>query len=157
MYAGTRGYWVYRSTNGGENWELVNSGMGEDKYVLSLLVTNAGFLFAGLDYYGMYRSVNKVTDVKDELQSPEKFYLFQNFPNPFNPSTSIQYAIGSRQFVQLKVYDILGNEIATLVNEYKPAGTYEVEFDGSNFSSGVYLYILRVAEQQFTGKMVYQK
>ncbi|MBW7842795.1 MAG: LamG domain-containing protein, partial [Ignavibacterium sp.] len=66
-----------------------------------------------------------LTDVKDETQLPTEFALLQNYPNPFNPSTNIQYAIANRQFVQLKVYDVLGNEIATLVNEEKSAGTYE--------------------------------
>ncbi len=154
MFAGTRGYWVYRSTNGGENWGLINTGMGEDRYVLSLLTTSDGYLFAGLDYYGMYRSVNKVTDVDiDETAPPEKFYLYQNYPNPFNPSTSIQYAIGSRQFVQLKVYDVLGEEIATLVNEEKPAGSYNVQFTLNNLSSGIYFYQLKAGNYLETKKM----
>jgi hypothetical protein len=60
IYAETRGYWVYRSTVGGNNFDLINSGMGQDKYVLSLGASKSGYLFAGMDYYGIYRSVNKV-------------------------------------------------------------------------------------------------
>ncbi len=71
-----------------------------------------------------------------------KFNLEQNYPNPFNPSTSIKYAISNKQFVSLKVYDVLGNDVATLVSEQKPAGIYEIEFDASNLSSGIYYYRL---------------
>ena len=71
-----------------------------------------------------------------------KFNLEQNYPNPFNPSTSIKYAISNKQFVSLKVYDVLGKDVATLVSEQKPAGIYEIEFDASNLSSGIYYYRL---------------
>ena len=91
-----------------------------------------------------------------------EFILEQNYPNPFNPRTSIQYAIGSRQFVMLKVYDVLGNEVATLVNEEKPAGEYEFEFNVDQvsrpeISSGVYFYQLKVGSFIQTKKMVYFK
>jgi hypothetical protein len=85
------------------------------------------------------------------------FSLHQNFPNPFNPSTSMQYTIGSRQFVTLKVYDLLGREVATLVNEEKPAGEYEVEFDGSNLPSGIYFYQLKAGSFVETKKMILLK
>ena len=88
------------------------------------------------------------------VESPTKFSLEQNYPNPFNPVTSIKYVVGSLQNVTLKVYDILGNEIETLVNEEKPAGTYEVEFDGSGFPSGVYFYKLEAGNFIETRKMV---
>lgn len=83
-----------------------------------------------------------VVSVNDERIKIDDFELFQNYPNPFNPTTIIQYAINSRQFISLNVYDVLGNEIAILVNEEKPSGTYEVEFDASNLPSGVYMYRL---------------
>ena len=83
--------------------------------------------------------------------------LFQNYPNPFNPSTNIQYAISSRQIVSLKVYDVLGNEVATLVNEEKPAGIYEVIFNASNFSSGIYFYQLRSGSFIDVKKMILLK
>ena len=92
-----------------------------------------------------------VTDIQDQITlQPEEFYLSQNYPNPFNPVTVIRYSIpnvethrdASLRKVTLKVYDILGREIITLVNEEKPAGTYEVEFNGSKYASGVYFYQL---------------
>jgi uncharacterized Ntn-hydrolase superfamily protein len=94
----------------------------------------------------------------DEENIPvNEFYLYQNSPNPFNPTTSIQYAIGSRQFVQLKVYDVLGNEIAILVNEEKPAGTYEVEFQATGLPSGIYFYQLKAGSSIETKKMVFMR
>ncbi|MCW9098042.1 MAG: gliding motility-associated C-terminal domain-containing protein, partial [Ignavibacteriaceae bacterium] len=77
------------------------------------------------------------------------FVLYQNYPNPFNPSTKISWQSPVGSWQSLKVYDILGNEVATLVNEYKPAGRYEIEFDGhsdegQNMPSGVYFYQLRI-------------
>lgn len=85
------------------------------------------------------------------------FELYQNYPNPFNPGTSLQYAIGSMQFVTLKVYDLLGSEVATLVNEEKPAGSYKVSFDASQLPSGVYYYRLQGREFSQTKKMILLK
>lgn len=98
------------------------------------------------------------SDVIDDKILPAKFVLEQNYPNPFNPSTSIQYAIASSQFVTLKAYDILGNEIATLVNEEKLMGRYEVDFQSTvgslQLASGVYYYQLRAGSFVETKKMV---
>ena len=79
----------------------------------------------------------------NESTLPSKFILHQNYPNPFNPVTTIKYSIPQSDFVNLRIYDMLGREIETLVNEEKPAGEYYVNFDGTNFSSGVYLYKLQ--------------
>ena len=169
MYAGTVGYWVYTSIDNGENWQLVKSGMGEDKYVLSLLTNSTGYLFAGMDYYGLYKSVNKVvTDVEDINEIPMEFSLEQNFPNPFNPSTKIRFAIPTVEthrdaslLTTLRVYDILGNEVAPLVNEYRSAGSYEVEFQssvgGHQLANGVYFYSLRADNYIQTKKMILLK
>ncbi|MGB5896044.1 MAG: T9SS type A sorting domain-containing protein, partial [Ignavibacteriaceae bacterium] len=102
----------------------------------------------------IFEKIFPATGVEDESSTPENIELFQNYPNPFNPTTSIQYTVSSKQFVNLKVYDVLGNEIVTLVNEDKPGGDYEVEFsakDGSasggnawNLPSGIYFYKLMV-------------
>ena len=94
------------------------------------------------------------TDVNDEpKQIVSGFELLQNYPNPFNPSTKIswQSSVGSHQ--TLKIYNILGTEVATLVDEYKPAGSYEVDFDASDLSSGVYLYKLQSGGNIITKKM----
>ena len=80
---------------------------------------------------------------KDDLHQPEKYYLYQNYPNPFNPMTRINYQIPQDGKVNLKIYDILGNEVKTLLDEHKYAGRYEVEFNASTLPSGVYFYQLR--------------
>jgi|WetSurMetagenome_2_1015567.scaffolds.fasta_scaffold20476_2 hypothetical protein len=95
--------------------------------------------------------------VDQENTTPVEFSLSQNYPNPFNPATSIEYAIGSRQFVTLKVCDLLGEEVATLVNEEQPAGKYEVEFDGSGLSSGIYIYKIAAGNFVETKKMILLK
>jgi hypothetical protein len=96
------------------------------------------------------------SDVEPELTDnyPSTYNLYQNYPNPFNPSTKISYQLPFGSNVSLKVYDILGNEIATLVDEYKPAGMYNVQFTMNNLPSGVYFYQLKVGEFIQTKKMV---
>ncbi|NWG28988.1 MAG: T9SS type A sorting domain-containing protein [Ignavibacteriaceae bacterium] len=93
----------------------------------------------------------------DDAGILKEFSLLQNYPNPFNPKTSIQYVIGSSQFVTLKVYDVLGNEVATLVNEEKPAGSYQVEFSANSLSSGVYYYKLIAGSFSANKKMIILK
>ncbi len=107
--------------------------------------------------YDISDSVFTITypvSTKTEERLPTKFSLEQNYPNPFNPSTSIQYALSKRQFVTLKVYDVLGNEIVTLVNEHKPAGIYEVNFYATRLSSGIYFYRLKAGKFIQTKKML---
>ncbi|MDY0083181.1 MAG: FG-GAP-like repeat-containing protein [Ignavibacteriaceae bacterium] len=118
---------------------------------------------------GNYIYLNNTNPVYVENESghPENFILHQNYPNPFNPSTKIKYSIPSvtlrqaqnENWVSLRVYDILGNEVATLVNAYKPAGNYEVDFNGHSdkgqtLSGGVYFYTLRAGSFVETKKMI---
>jgi len=105
-----------------------------------------------------------VTSVEKKLEVLNEYILFNNYSNPFNPITKIKYQIpnlpAGRQglsFVAIKVYDVLGNEIATLVNEEKPVGEYEVEFDGSKLTSGIYFYRLQAGSFIETKKMVLMK
>ena len=105
-----------------------------------------------------------ITDVEDEDSNPVDFYLSQNFPNPFNPTSKIRFQVAKQGFVSLRVYDVLGIEIAVLVNEEKSAGSYEVEFsaiggsasggDVYNLSSGIYFYSLVTTEFNKVKKMV---
>jgi len=101
--------------------------------------------------------VDNPTSVKQELISLAEFVLEQNYPNPFNPSTKINYSIPDEGFVSLKFYDVLGEEIETLVNEYQSAGTYEVEFNDSDLSSGIYYYSLQYNNFIETKKMLLLK
>jgi hypothetical protein len=103
---------------------------------------------------GVYGDI-VITDVKKEINNiPVKHELFQNYPNPFNPSTIIRFQIKDLRFVTLKVYDIIGDEIETLVSETKQPGTYEFTFDGSRFGSGVYFCKLIAGNYTETKKML---
>lgn len=93
------------------------------------------------------------TSTENEITLPQDFVLDQNYPNPFNPATIIKYSIPFNTNVSIRVYDILGNEIAALVNENKNAGVFEVKFNGEGLSSGIYLYQLRAANFVETRKM----
>jgi plastocyanin len=95
--------------------------------------------------------------VSDDELIAEKFELNQNYPNPFNPSTRISYAIPRASFVNLKVYDIIGNEIAVLVNEEKQAGNYQIDFDATELTGGVYFYQLLTGSFVETKKMILTK
>jgi hypothetical protein len=121
----------------------------------------AGAVINGVTY-------GNITNVEDELEIPTNFSLEQNYPNPFNPTTTIKYSIprhggnanvGTNRDlpVQLKIYDMLGNEIAALVDEQKSPGIYEVTFDGSNLTSGVYFYQLFTGSFSETKKFVLMK
>ncbi len=103
-----------------------------------------------------------VSSIGGENLLPNEIQLYQNYPNPFNPSTKIRFTIPSigtslMKFVQLKIYNILGNEVATLVNEQKEPGYYEIEFEGTNLSSGVYLLSLNLNNTIITRKMMLVK
>jgi hypothetical protein len=122
-----------------------------DKTYPYIIRATAGLLF----WFGIETML--ITDVQDDnMQTsiPSKFTVRQNYPNPFNPTTSIQYEVSNRQFVSLKVYDILGNEVATLVNSEKPAGVYEVEWNAIGLPSGAYFYQLQTEGYVETKKMI---
>jgi len=102
---------------------------------------------------GRWTFINSSAEYADD----DYFYLFQNYPNPFNPVTNLEFGISNLGFVSLKVYDILGKEIKTIVNEIKPAGTYSIVFDGSNLASGIYYYSLEAGEFMDIKKMVLLK
>lgn len=110
-------------------------------------ITDSNFHFIDL-----FTSIQTV-----ETTNPSAFYLSQNYPNPFNPETVISYSILGNSFVMLKVYDINGKDIATLVNEKQNAGSYSVIFNGANYSSGIYYYTLSAGDFKQARKMVLQK
>jgi hypothetical protein len=96
-----------------------------------------------------------VTEVRtDDFMQPDKYILYQNYPNPFNPATTINYRIPELSFVTLIVFDVLGNKIATLVNEEKTSGNYEIDFGASELPSGVYFYKLNSNNFSMTKKMI---
>jgi hypothetical protein len=110
----------------------------------------------GYSLYEFKIDTGQTTGIKDTNAGviPKQFALHQNYPNPFNPSTTIQYQIPKANHVTLNVFDVLGREVATLVNEQKPAGTYTVQFEGSGLTSGVYFYRLQSGTYSDTKKLV---
>ncbi|MDH3269120.1 MAG: T9SS type A sorting domain-containing protein, partial [Ignavibacteria bacterium] len=104
-----------------------------------------------------YPRLDSTVFVVDDSELPVVHSLFQNFPNPFNPATTVKYQIPEFSFVTLKVYDVLGSEIVTLVNNGKPAGSYEVEFNATTLPSGVYFYRLQSGSFVETKKMILLK
>ena len=94
---------------------------------------------------------------EEQTSVPDAYSISQNYPNPFNPITTIKYQIPELSFVTLKVYDVLGNEITTLLNEEKPVGSYQIEFDATILSSGVYFYKLQAGNFVKTKKMILLK
>jgi hypothetical protein len=130
------------TTTNSKTYSFVDNNLSSGKYQYRL---------KQIDFDGSFEYSN-IIDI--EISSPDIFNLAQNYPNPFNPTTNIQYALRSGQFVSLKVYDVLGNEVATVVNEEKPAGIYEVNYNAANLPSGVYLYQLKAGEFIKTKKMI---
>jgi hypothetical protein len=95
------------------------------------------------------------SDLKENpLNVPAEFKLFENYPNPFNPSTTFRYSIPTQSKVIIKVYDVIGNEIETLMDEQKSVGTYELTWNAENLPSGVYFYQLKAGDYISTKKMV---
>ena len=102
-------------------------------------------------------SVNYSQVVSTEVSTPTQFELKQNYPNPFNPSTKINYSLDKSGLVKLSIYNLLGELVSTIVNQNQEAGSYSVDFDASNFESGVYLYKLESGDQIQLKKMVLVK
>ncbi len=102
-----------------------------------------------VDFNGAF----KYSNVVEAATLPENFQLEQNYPNPFNPTTKIKFIIPKLSFVNLTVYDMLGKEVAALVNEEKNPGSYEVQLDGSKLSSGIYFYVLNIGDKRLSKKM----
>ncbi|HKI77460.1 MAG TPA: T9SS type A sorting domain-containing protein, partial [Ignavibacteriaceae bacterium] len=105
------------------------------------------------DLVDSYLVSNSVVGV-EETDLISDYKLFQNYPNPFNPSTTIQYEITKSDNIILKVFDVLGKEVKTLVNQYQPAGSYKVQFDASNLKSGVYFYRLTAGNYSKVNKLI---
>ena len=123
------------------NYGFTDSNIPEGKY---------SYRLKQIDYSGIY-SYSDIIEVNVE---PSRFYLSQNYPNPFNPVTKIRYSLPQTVYVTLKVYNTIGEEVVTLVNNIEEAGSHLVEFDASDFNSGVYYYKLESGNFSVTNKMM---
>jgi len=170
-------YFSSGNPNGG-NYRIVTDGPNSGEISPVVCADNSSIIFSwqdnrrseGRDIYAKIVgwNWNGVTDVIDEGNiNPKDFSLSQNYPNPFNPNTKIKYQIPELSFINIKVYDVLGNEVATLVNAEKPEGSYEVKFSATggsatggdvyNLTSGIYFYRLQAGSFIETKKMILLK
>jgi hypothetical protein len=146
---------IARTNDGGQSYNVEYS----DLYgsgIRSLFFVNNNYGWA-VGTYGYVLKYFDFTGVNDTLLLPIRYKLFQNYPNPFNPTTTISFSIPQSQNVELKVFDLLGNEVANIVDEEKPVGRYEVKFNAENLSSGIYYYRLKAGGFVQTKKLILMK
>jgi hypothetical protein len=144
---------VYRSTNNGNSWAAVNSGL-TDLIIDAIAFDSDGYIYAGSPIGGAYRSTQPITDIRNEAEIPQGFVLNQNYPNPFNPSTSLEFRVATFGFVTLKIYDLLGREISTLVSEELQPGSYKKSWDAGSVASGVYYCRLQTGNETQMRKLL---
>ena len=165
-----KGFEIERSLNDKTNWQKIGytegNGTTTNKKSYSFVdnsVSNGTYFYRlkQIDLDGSYHYSNVI---EINLNAPLEYSISQNYPNPFNPSTEIKYSIKENSLVTLKIYDLLGSEIATIINEEKPAGNYNVTFDADNLSnntqslsSGIYFYTITAGNFHQTKKMVLLK
>jgi Secretion system C-terminal sorting domain len=164
--AGEFDYFIIWTDENGDTVQTKTYGdTGEDRCYDVISVGNDYFLIAGSDFNNttlndasllLIYSGNNPSNVNPEF-TPSGYNLADAYPNPFNPSTKINYSIPGSGFVSLKVFNVLGKEVATLVNEEKPAGSYQVDFNASGLASGIYLYKLQTRNFVETKKMILMK
>jgi photosystem II stability/assembly factor-like uncharacterized protein len=147
---------VYSTTNWGNQCSDKSNGLTVTR--INCLAVMGPYLIAGTDNGIWKRALEELTPVENQTNLiPEHYFLSQNYPNPFNPATVINYQIPRYGLVTLKVYDILGREIKTLVNGFKPQGNYSVNFNAGSLSSGVYFYKLNFGGYSSIKKMILLK
>ncbi len=149
---------VFQSTNEGIDWVTFNTGFPNVEVYDLKYKEGPKILMAATHGRGCFTfDIGTIVSISELNSVPDKFYLSQNYPNPFNPATTINYEIPSANFVTLKIYDVLGNEVSTLVNSKQNAGKYKVDFKGSDLTSGVYFYKLAAGNHIETRSMLLVK
>jgi len=154
IYAGTGNSGIYVSGDNGNSWSSINDGLPNNTEVYSIVFTD-NYAVVGTYSNCAYRRPKSQVDVKNNITKvPNNCCLNQNYPNPFNPKTNIKYEIKSYGFVTLKLFDIQGKELETLVSEKQSPGFYELLFDGTEYSSGLYFYKIQTGNYIQTKKMI---
>ncbi len=144
---------ILRTTNAGISWSYQNSGTKNILYSIFFTRQNKGFAAGGAGTI-LKKIGGGAVSVEDRKSPYRNFILYQNYPNPFNPITNIKYSISQTQYVSIKIYDILGRVIQTLVNEEKMPGEYTIMFNGNNYPSGIYFYRIQAGKFIETKKFV---
>jgi len=146
------------SSDRGTTWLNINQGLPYNAQIIWNQIDSYGYLYAAADGLGLYKSNSIVVDVNErKISSASTFELFQNFPNPFNSNTNIKYEILQASRVVVKVYDLMGNEVVTLINRYQEAGSYDLMFQADDLASGIYFYQLQASEFIATKKLILLK
>jgi hypothetical protein len=157
------------STDNGTNWQVISSSVPSTVGYYYWIIPNSPSEFCSVkisdaddvEVYSTNQNYFAIRDgntgVDGEDTQPITYNLSQNYPNPFNPETIIKYQIPERNFVSLKIYNLLGQEIKTLVSEEKPAGHFEVVFNGANLPSGIYIYAIRAGSYSSVKKLMLVK
>jgi photosystem II stability/assembly factor-like uncharacterized protein len=157
LYAKTYDGGMFVSTNYGLSWKEFDSEESAGINILSLAADKLN-LYAGSNLGIIYKPVSEITSVNySNIASPSAFKLFQNYPNPFNPTTIISYELPAASHVTLKLYDVIGREIKTLLDERQLTGIHSVKFNASNLASGIYFYSITAGTFHQARKMVFIK
>ncbi len=144
---------ILKSTDWGATWFAYNNGLPTTRLTSLLLSPYSDTMFVSTETHGVLKVWGFLTDVAEKNVVPARFELMQNYPNPFNPATIIRFQIPNSNHVTLKVYDLLGREVETLVDEEKHAGNHEVTWNAAEFASGIYFYQLKAGGYNATRKM----
>jgi ligand-binding sensor domain-containing protein len=162
IFVGSFGDGIWLTKNHGTNWNQVNDGLSSSAYYVLSLGADDQFLFDGTNAASIWRRplsqmITVSTAVQETSIHPEVFSLQQNYPNPFNPSTSISFTVGTHSHTSLRVYDMLGREVATIFSGELSAGSYTKQWNAVGFSSGVYFYQLQTGLFTQTKKLIVLK
>lgn len=144
---------IIHTVDGGETWEVQESGLLGYLLEIDMVDSLKGYI-CGFGDNILITYNGGITDVEKYEHSVNEYKLFENYPNPFNPTTKIKYSVPQSEIVIIKVYDVLGKEIKTLVNGYKQSGTNEIDFDASELASGIYFYRMISGNYLETKKML---
>ena len=146
---------IFMSSDQGQNWGSIGDGL-EGAHIYDIDI-NSNYLYAGTSRGVWKRPLSEIISISSADSKPTFYTLMQNYPNPFNPSTTIRYSIPNQSFVIIKIFDVLGREIESLLQEEKQAGTYEITWNAANRPSGIYFYKIKAGNFTEAKKMVLLK
>ena len=160
IFAGTHEHGIFRSQDEGLTWEQVNTGL-TNLDIHGISISEEGVVFVGTEGAGVFRSemaINVSTEEEGIMEQPTTFELQGNYPNPFNPQTTIRYALPEQAAVTMTIYDATGRRVANLLQERtQAAGWHELTFDASTLPSGVYFYRLVAGDWSEVKQMILLK
>ena len=161
IYIGTANAGIFISTDSGVSWNQINSGLTNFN-VRSITTNQDGYIYAGTDGSGVFRSGQPILYIEESAEIPIKIMLYQNFPNPFNSNTSIEFDLNKPGLTNVEIYDLTGRKIISLINNDLQKGHHKFSWNGKNsfdesIASGVYIYTLSTREFRQSKKLLYLK